>query len=678
MKILKFILPLILAFILLVSASPTVQAQDNLAYPVLPEKGVQYYDTIFPTGLRYSDGWYGTFTYAPKASQILLFDDNKGICIFSLPEGIEPRGEQGGTKLEAISKDEADKIIQSYPLKELVEPYDIEITDIMQNDDYFLGAQAGEKLTQKFNSPQNLDEKIQKIREDTGLEVAPPILTQKQIDAKEAFKQAHLDIGQVDLSKFDPNRFWVLGGGLTANWSDNTGHWSATTGGAPNASLPTSADDVYFDANSFLVSTGTVTVDATANCLNMDWTGAANSPTLHWNSNIFLYVYGSLTFISTLSITRASGSVLSLEGSGSKNITSGNISVGQNTYFGYLGSGGTWTVQDSWNIFSGTRDLILYSGTLDTNGKTLSCGSFQSASGQTVTLGASIINCVVFVSNGTINANTSSIRLSGTSTFNGQSKTFNEVQLNGATCTISGSNTFATLSLPSGTTQTITFTDGTTQTAETFNLSGSSGHVHTLQGSSTGGWNITKSGGGLVTMDYVSVSRSTASPDNTFYDFTHPTDGGNNVHWYFTAPPATYAISNTPATKDFGIITQSATYYAKGSAPSNPVTDGNCTFTITNGDPYNAVKINANATNFTGGVGATLHASPPGTDQVTMTLYYSGQNPASGLVMTTSDQVFIASLAANVTKMWDFNLQLGGTTDAVQKSSAITFTGVAP
>ena len=44
------------------------------------------------------------------------------------------------------------------------------------------------------------------------------------------------------------DRYWVGGDG---NWSQANLHWSDTSGGSPSSSfLPTSADNVIFDANS--------------------------------------------------------------------------------------------------------------------------------------------------------------------------------------------------------------------------------------------------------------------------------------------------------------------------------------------------------------------------------------------------------------------------------------------
>lgn len=60
------------------------------------------------------------------------------------------------------------------------------------------------------------------------------------------------------------DRYWVGGSG---SWNDtSTANWSATTGGASGASAPTTADNVFFDANS---GSGVVDVYATARAQNI-------------------------------------------------------------------------------------------------------------------------------------------------------------------------------------------------------------------------------------------------------------------------------------------------------------------------------------------------------------------------------------------------------------------------
>src|SRR3989304_375864 len=67
------------------------------------------------------------------------------------------------------------------------------------------------------------------------------------------------------------NRYWIGG---TGNWND-TAHWSETSGGAGGAVIPTSSDDVFFDANSFSANNQTVDmfVSTYGLCRNMDWSG---------------------------------------------------------------------------------------------------------------------------------------------------------------------------------------------------------------------------------------------------------------------------------------------------------------------------------------------------------------------------------------------------------------------
>ncbi len=505
---------LFLLVVIVLPPIPTQAADSTLAYPVLSNE-VQYYQTTFPAGLKYSPGWYGTFTYAPPASKIILFDDDSGICIFSMSEGITPTGAQGGTVLKTITLKEANAIITSYPLRKLVKPFDAEIIAVMKPDHFFAGTWAGEKLKQKWSC------NLQAIPDSQ--------LTPKQKEYEAATKD--IDIKQVDLSKFDPNRYWVANSG---NWSDNVTHWSSSSGGTPGASLPTSADNVYFDANSFTAGSQTVTIDAAAYCLDMDWTGATNTPTLAGNQ--ILNISGSLTFIAGMNVT-LSYYITFLSSSLGKKITTAGLSLGTLSYF-FFNAPGSWTLQDSLNLGSGT--LAFRGGTLDTNGQTITCGTFTTiqSNTRTLTLGASVVNCTSWwadKTNLTLNEGTSSIRVTGTGTFAGGGETYYEVQLNGTAHTISDSNTFTNLILKADTTQTITFTDGTLQTITTPTMTGSVGKVKTLQGSGTAGWSIAKSGGGQVSLDYLSISYSAASPADTWYAGAHSTDGGGNSGWMFIA-----------------------------------------------------------------------------------------------------------------------------------------------
>ncbi len=327
------------------------------------------------------------------------------------------------------------------------------------------------------------------------------------------------------------NRFWVGDGG---NWSDALNHWSASTGGAPNASKPTSADNVYFDANSFTIGAQTVNTDELGTCLDFVWTGATDSPTISGANRV--NIFGSFTLISAMTFDIT---VWWRAASGARTITTAGLTLGS-VQINPGVSTAVYTLQD--DLSFGSEDFNHGGATIDFNGKTVTCRRFFSDGGmpRTLTFGASTVNIAGFSTTGlevsgsnfTINAGTSTIKIA-TLHFEGGGATYYNVELNGSAHTISGSNTFATLTLKADTTQTITFTDGTTQTVTTATITGSSGKVKTLVGSSTAGWTITKVGGGAVALDYLSISYSTGSPASTWYAGKNSTDGGNNTTWYF-------------------------------------------------------------------------------------------------------------------------------------------------
>lgn len=133
-------------------------------------------------------------------------------------------------------------------------------------------------------------------------------------------------------------------------------------------------------------------------------------------------------------------------------------------------------------------------------------------------------------------------------------------------------------------------------------------------------------------------------------------------------------ISNTPTSKDFGIVDPSTTYYAYGSAPSNPVADGECTFTVSNNSSA-AIDLSVNGTNFTGGSTWYLGSGSPDATHCRVTVYCSGQNPASGVVLSTTPQSLYSNLADAATLKWDFKLETPSfdpTSSDSQKTMTIT------
>jgi hypothetical protein len=162
------------------------------------------------------------------------------------------------------------------------------------------------------------------------------------------------------------NRYWVGG---TAAWNGTAGSkWALTSGGAGGQAVPTSADDVFFDA----ASTGTVTI-------SLGNTGAKSITCTGFT--------GTLTGTSAISV---SGSVLLVAGmtysyTGIMSIlATGTITSGGKTLRDTIVNGAGITVTlGSALTFGTTNTFTLTQGTIDLNGFTLSTGIFSSNNSNT-------------------------------------------------------------------------------------------------------------------------------------------------------------------------------------------------------------------------------------------------------------------------------------------------------
>ncbi len=310
------------------------------------------------------------------------------------------------------------------------------------------------------------------------------------------------------------------------NWSD-IGIWKATTGGATGASKPTSADNVFVNADSVQGGGATLTIDEAAFCLDMDWTGATDTPTLAGSST--LDVRGSLTFITAMTQTYTGTITFSATSSG-KTITTGGMLACALTFFG---ASGGWILQDEVNI--GSKQFRIERTSLDTNGNNISCGNFNklNANAFTLTLGTSVVTCLQwFITNPlTLNAGTSTIRVTATGAFSGNGAIYINVELNGTAHTISGDNTFKLLKIGRAAAVTITGTAASTQTVTTL-LLGNTINVVTLD--STGAaWTI-QGNRGYFEGDYMDIADVVCTEANLYYAGDHSTDSTGNTNWTFT------------------------------------------------------------------------------------------------------------------------------------------------
>lgn len=288
------------------------------------------------------------------------------------------------------------------------------------------------------------------------------------------------------------SRYWV-GGGSSANWdaTANT-NWSATSGGANNASVPTSADDVFFDGVGGGASNSTLSAGITIRSLDM--TGYTN--TLTHNENITLsigdatagagnnaLIFGGLTY--TLGSATTSAISFTSTSATAQNVNGNNKTMGNVTF---NGSGGSWKLTGILTT-GATTTVTLSQGKLDTNGQTVTIGKFDSSNSNTRTLDLSAGLAIITVSgtgtswnlatttNLTFSGGSSSIDVSGQgATFAGGGLTYGTVTPTGSgTQIITGANTFGTLTRTGTAVKTDVLQLNANQTvSSTLNLNGNS------------------------------------------------------------------------------------------------------------------------------------------------------------------------------------------------------------
>lgn len=239
-------------------------------------------------------------------------------------------------------------------------------------------------------------------------------------------------------------RYWRGG---TGTWdATTTTNWSASSGGAGGASVPTSADTVIFDSASNATAY-TVTLTATQlRCASLSVSGPA-SGNVTFAGTAPLSVTQSLTMASS-GITRTYTGGLTFAGIG----TGKTISCGQTlaSTITINGIGASWALSAAFTTSSSTT---LTNGSFDTAGFALSTSTLSTSGGVTgnpvtLSLGASTITSstagggIDFTAatstyqptNLTFNAGTSTININGNgNVFYHGGKTFYNVALNDST-----------------------------------------------------------------------------------------------------------------------------------------------------------------------------------------------------------------------------------------------------
>ena len=241
--------------------------------------------------------------------------------------------------------------------------------------------------------------------------------------------------------------YWVRG---TGNWSDIANHWATSSGGSSfHGQVPGSADDVFFDVNSFTATGQVVTIDQTIVFFhNMDWTGAAFHPELSAPSiTLELNIFGSLTLIPAMNFNTKGSWVFGSNLPGNTIRSAGQIFQNQ---VQFNGGGGAWSLMDELNlngtaVATNTGFITLVKGSFNTNSQDVICLGFNSSNTNTralimdnslITLNggspnsnALIVWNTTTVTNFTVSATGSDIFVTNTSrpSFRSGAKTFNNL-----------------------------------------------------------------------------------------------------------------------------------------------------------------------------------------------------------------------------------------------------------
>lgn len=345
------------------------------------------------------------------------------------------------------------------------------------------------------------------------------------------------------------NRYWVGG---TATWTSvaldpaAASRWSATSGGAGGAGVPTNADDVFFDANSGAV---TVTTGAfnTSTGKTLNFTGFTGT----FAGSSAYAIKGNVTLSSGMSYTHTG--VLSITDTGT--LTSAGKTIGG---FTINGSGITVQLADALTCLV----LNLTLGTFTTNDYAVTCSSFSSSNSniRTLNMGASAwtltgtgtVWTTSTSTNLTFNKGTANILLSSNSTtqriITGGTLTYNKITIGGTGTSVTlfaNNSTYDELASTKTVAHTVRFATATSRTINKWSIAGSSSNVVTVDSATAGTQSsFTLTNQTTSSIDYLAVKDINVLTTDKFYVGANSTDNGNNTNVYFTAAPVVASNSN--------------------------------------------------------------------------------------------------------------------------------------
>jgi hypothetical protein len=247
------------------------------------------------------------------------------------------------------------------------------------------------------------------------------------------------------------NRYWVGG---TGTWdTTTTTNWSASTGGASGASVPTAADSVFFD------QAGTYTVTCTGALACLDITVSAGTVTFAQGTSPTLDVRGSMLLLAG-TVWNMGGTLTFSSTTTGRTVTTNGVTINASSTR-FFGTGGGWTLGSALTL-GYSQGLTVVEGSFNTGNYNVTCGPFtiSGTSTRSVTLGSSTISIgngntggtwiATTVTGLTFSAGTSTITTAqSTFTFTGGGLTYNNLSITsgGSAKSIGGANTFNNLTV---------------------------------------------------------------------------------------------------------------------------------------------------------------------------------------------------------------------------------------
>jgi hypothetical protein len=190
-------------------------------------------------------------------------------------------------------------------------------------------------------------------------------------DCKLLNAAAEADAGWLNTSQPPETYYWVGGSG---HWSDNT-HWALESGGVDGSGcMPRAIDNVVFDDHSFTAPNQTVTVNATAYCDSMSWTGNSTlKPNLVLDAG--LYVAGSLLLQRGMTVKKNDydGEIHLVTARQNESITSHGVALSCPLNLKATDKTSGWVLQDSLKteIARFNPTVTFHRGTFNANGQTM-------------------------------------------------------------------------------------------------------------------------------------------------------------------------------------------------------------------------------------------------------------------------------------------------------------------